>query len=866
MGVVYKAQDTKLDRFVALKFLPFHLAGSEEDKARFVQEAKAAAALSHPNICTIYGVEEYDAQTFIAMEYVEGQTLDETKANIPLKRAIDIGIQLAEGLAAAHEKGVVHRDIKPENIMLRKDGRVQIMDFGLAKLKGASRLTKEGSTVGTAGYMSPEQVQGQETDHRTDIFSLGVILYELFAGESPFKGVHETAIAYEIVNVDPSPISSIKPEVDPELDGIVLECLAKELSERYQAVSEVARNLRRFKRESSRSRLSRAMPTRQFDKPASDPTLEPRSPQPSYRKFVWPVVTAALAVAIVILLWSPWRKDARTRPIMRFSIDLPPNAPLIGGASNGLALSSDGRYLAYTGVAGNSTQIFLRRLDQLSAQPIQGTDGGVYPSFSPDGQWLAYEVSGVLRKVPISGGASEKVCDIQGQSRGISWSADNTILFGHISRGIFRVPADGGTPEPVTKLDSAAGEISHRFPRLLPDGKTIIFTVKQNNITSFDDALVEAERLDTGKRTILVRGGSSGRYVPPGYLVYVRGEMIMAVSFDPTSLEVKGPPVALEEGGWLNRGSGDAVMAFSSTGSLVYAPAGPFSFENVIEVWLDRRGKTSPLLDSARAYFAASVSPDGQKLAVTIQAANDDIWVYQIGRGTLTRLTFGGGNHGSPIWSPDGNYIAYFAEEGSSTDIFRKAWDGSGVEERLTSGFTVSALSSFSPDGKSLAFVQNGDIWILPLEGERKPIPFLQSAANEAGGLLSPDGRWMAYSSNESGRDEIYVVPYPKQDGKWQISTGGGITPLWSRNGKELFYTNGSSVMTVGITGTSRLDFSIPRKLFDLPPAGAIADVAPDGERFVAAIVRAQQTTQPRLTVVLEWFDDLKEKLSGNRN
>jgi serine/threonine protein kinase/Tol biopolymer transport system component len=876
MGVVYKAQDLTLDRLVALKFLPPHVSSSGEDKSRFLQEAKAAAALSHPNICTIYGVEEFtdadasadkrEARMFIAMEYVEGQTLEASKANIPLKRAIDIGIQLADGLSAAHEKGVVHRDIKPDNIIIRKDGRVQIMDFGLAKLKGASRLTKEGTTVGTAGYMSPEQVQGQETDHRTDIFSLGVILYELFAGESPFKGVHETAISYEIVNVDPSPISSVRPDVDPELDAIVLECLAKEPSERYQSVGEVAKNLRRFKRESSRSRLSHTMTTRQFEKPTAGLAVERPEPDRSYRKFIWPAATTALAVAFAVLLWRPWGKDTVSRPIMRFSIDLPSHAPLVGGNSNGIALSSDGRYLAYTGLAGNSTQIFVRRLDQLDVQPIPGTDGAVYLCFSPDGQWIAYEANGVIKKVPVSGGASEKVCDIQGQSRGITWTSDNVLWFGHIHGGIFRVSADGGKPEPVTKLDSSAHEISHRFPQILPDGKTVIFTVKQDNITSFDDALIVAERIGTGKRTILVRGGSCGQYVPPGYLVFARGDMITAVSFDPTSLEVKGAPVAIEAGGWLNRGSGDAVMAFSSTGALVFAPAGPLDFENVVEVWLDRHGKQQPLLDSARAYASASVSPDGQKVALTIQAANDDVWLYQIGHGTLTRLTFAGGNHGSPIWSPDGKYIVYFAEKGSSLDIFRKAWDGSGSEERLTSGLNVSALTSFTPDGKALAFAQNGDIWILPLEGDRKPFPFLHTGANERGGQFSPDGRWMAYSSNESGRDEIYVVPYPKESGKWQISTGGGIAPLWSQNGKELFYVNGSKVMMVGITGTSTFDFSTPRPLFDLPPGAIIEDVAPDGQRFAAAVSLAQQITQPRLTVVLECFQELKEKFAGAKN
>jgi serine/threonine protein kinase/Tol biopolymer transport system component len=864
MGVVYKAQDTKLDRFVALKFLPPHLNASQEDKARFIKEAKAASALNHPNVCTIHDIQEHDGQMFIVMEYVEGQTLQEKKSSVSYKQAIDIGIQVADGLAAAHEKGIVHRDIKPENIMIRKDGIAQIMDFGLAKLQGVSRLTKEGSTVGTAGYMSPEQVQGQDADHRSDIFSFGVVLYELLTGGLPFKGIHETALAYEIVNVDPAPMSSVKPEIDATLDAIVLECLEKDPNERSQSAKQIAIDLKRFRRESSKARMSRitaARPVASVRPVGQSVAVPSRS-----NRFFWPVLAALLVVAVALLLWSPWESDRVVRPVMRFTIDLPADAPLSGGNSTSLAVSPDGRYMVYAGLAGNTTQLYIRRLDQLTSTPIQGTDGAGYPAFSPDDQWIAYDANSAIRKIPVSGGASEKVCDIEGQTRGITWTPDNTILFGHISKGIFRVPAEGGKPEPLTTLDSSANEISHRFPQLLPDGKTVIFTVKKNNIATFDDALIEAQDLDSGKRTVLVRGGTFGRCVPGGYLVYGRGDHIYALGFDPKSLEVKGPPVAIEKGGWLNHGSGDVDMVFSSSGAFIFSPAGPLSFDNVVEVWLDRHGKMQPLLDSARAYFGGTISPDGQRIALTIQAANDDIWVYHRIRGTLTRLTFGGGNHGSPIWSPDGKYVYYFAEKGSSPDIFRKAWDGSGTEERLSNGLNASALTSFRKDGKALAFVQNGDIWILPFGNETKPFPFLQSAAIEQGGQFSPDGRWLAYSSNESGRDEIYVVPYPKKDGKWQISASGGITPLWSSDGKEIFFVNGSKVMVTEVKGGATFDFSVPHFLFDIPPNAFIEDIAPDGKRFVAGVARTQELTQTKLVVVLEWFKDLKDKFSSAKN
>ena len=881
MGVVYKAQDTKLDRTVALKFLPDHISVGSSELERFLQEARAAAALNHPNICTIFGIEEaggnpsttapsLGVKHFIVMEFVDGQMLEEKKSSLTQKQAIEIGIQIAEGLAAAHDKGIVHRDIKPENIMIRKDGRVQIMDFGLAKLRGASRLTKEGSTVGTAGYMSPEQVQGQETDHRSDIFSLGVLLFEMLTGQAPFKGLHETAIAYEIVNVDSPPMSSIKPDISPELDAIVTECLEKDPNERTQAAKQVANDLKRHKRESSRTRLSRTIPARSFASRPSDAT-ESGNSGTSVKKYLWPVITGVLVLALGIAAWSPWKAATVSRPVMRFSVNLPENNLIVTTSS--IDISADGKLLAYAGGNGTSTQIILRRMDALALQPLAGTNGALYPTFSPDARWLAYEVNGILMKIPVSGGAAQKLCNIEGLSRGITWENEHSILFGHINRGIYRVSANGGTPEAITRPDSANGEISHRFPQLLPDGKTLIFTVKQNNISTFDDAIIVAQRIDSGERKVLVRGGTFGRYTPTGHLVYVRAGSIYAVPMDASTLTVDGQPVVIEKGGWQNSASGDAYLTFSGTGAFVFSPADPASV-GVIELsWLGRNGVVRPLLDSANAFFTATLSPDGQKLATVIQAANDDIWIYHILRKTLTRFTFGGGNSSFPIWSPDGKYVVYAAERGTMTDLFRKPWDGSTAEERLTNGLSVSELSSYAPDGKAVAFVQNGDIWILPLDEARTPRPFLASPANEASPRFSPDGRWLAYSSNESGSDEIYVIPYPQRGAKFQISSGGGATPFWSRDGKELFFTtssalnrrrrSGGGIMSVEITGTAPFDYSAERSVVPLPPSSVITDVSPNGQQFVLAVYRTQAIGQNDLTVVLEWFDDLKAKTMG---
>ncbi len=871
MGIVYKAQDTRLDRFVALKFLPQRLESSEADRARFIQEAKAAAALNHPNICTVIDIAERDGQMFIVMEFVDGQTLQEKKQSLNFRQAVDIGIQVAEGLSAAHEKGIVHRDIKPENIMIRKDGIAQIMDFGLAKLRGlkATRLTREGSTVGTAGYMSPEQVQGLETDHRSDIFSLGVVLYELFAGQLPFNGVHETALAYEIVNIDAAPISSIKPEIDPQLDAIVLECLEKDPRERTQSAAQIAIDLKRYRRESSRQRVSRTIAAVKSSRGTAEQPSERTGGGRRKREWIWPAIAAVMFVALVLVVWNPWRREpTAVRSAMRFTVDLSDAAPLIWSQSqSGLAVSPDGKNFAYTAQIPTTSQIYLHHMDQLTSQPIPGTENSAEPVFSPDGEWIAFNTAQErLSRVSIFGGAPETVCRTNGQIRGMWWGPDNTIYYGHISSCIYRVPARGGSPEPVTALDTAAGEISHRFPQLLPDGKTILFTIKKNNITSFDEAIIAAQRLGSAERKILVRGGTYARYLPSGDLMYLRGNTIYAVPFDVDRLEVTGPPVAIEEGGWTNPGSGQANVGFSNNGLLVFAPSGPLSYGRFALAWMDRRGHIGSLLDTLRSYFSGRLSPDGEKLVTDINAANDDVWLYQISRGTLTRLTFAGGNNNFPIWSPDGRYVVYTSEKGGPPNLYRKQWDGSAGEERLTIGSNAQTPRSMTPDGKVLSFEQNGEIWILPLDGGRKPYPFIKTSATAAGGIFSPDGRWMAYTSNESGRNEVYVTAFPKREGNWQISNQGGTAPIWSGNGRELFFTGGSSLMVVTVSAGSTFDFSEPKKLCDLPPSDAVWDITRDGQRFLIRASQLQEVTLPRLEVVTDWFQEVKEKIAAGKN
>ena len=871
MGVVYKAHDTKLERDVALKFLPPQMRAGEAEKARFIQEAKASAALNHPNICSIIDIDETDGQMFIVMEYVDGQTLREKHGQISFKQAIEIGIQIADGLAAAHEKGIVHRDIKPENIMIRRDGIAQIMDFGLAKLRAGgskiSRLTKEGSTVGTAGYMSPEQVQGQDTDHRSDIFSLGVLLHELFTGQLPFKGVHETALFYEIVNVDAAPMSAIKPEIDPALDGIVLECLVKEPAERYQSVAEVAKELRRFKRESTRSRATRTMVARQFDN--AGPAGQTPDTKKGYRRtrLIWPLVSVVSILAAVLSFWGPWREhENATLPVMRFPINLPLTAPLVGGAST-IAISPNGKHFVYLSLSSGIPKLFLRPIDRFTAQPLPGTDGATDPFFSPDGQWIAFFADTKLKKISIYGGSPQDVCVVPGFMRGGWWTADNTIWFGHLNSVVYRVPATGGTPTEVTVMDSIHGEISHRFPQLLPDGKTIIFTVKYNNITSFDDAVIAAENIVTHERKVLIRGGSFARYVPTGHIMYARGSTINAVPFDPVTNELKGTPLPVEEGGMLNPLSGDANYSVSNSGILVYAPLGSFSGLDASLTWIDRKGGTKPLLDTSRAYADGTMSPDGQRLAMTIRAANDDIWVYQLNRGTLTRITFGGGNSDYPIWTPDGKRVIYVSERGRSVRLFSKPWDGSGGEESLGESLNldISSWESISPDGKTIAFGQNGDIWMLPLDSSRIPKKFVASPAIEGNPSFSPDGHWLSYISNESGQNELYVVPFPHGEGKYQISMKGATFSRWQPDGKTLIFLSQNQVMEVDVKLSPTFDFSPPRKVLDLPASwNGFWDASADGMSFLLGASKSGDVQAAQVNVVVGWFEELKKKFAEN--
>jgi serine/threonine protein kinase/Tol biopolymer transport system component len=886
MGVVYKAHDTKLDRDVALKFLPLELTKDHDARERFVHEAKAASALSHPNVCTIHDIQEHENQLFIVMEFVDGQTLGEKKGAISFKQAIDIGIQVADGLAAAHEKGIVHRDIKPENIMIRKDGIVQVMDFGLAKLRGRlSRLTKEGSTIGTAGYMSPEQVQGQDTDHRSDIFSFGVLLYELLTGQLPFKGPHETALAYEIVNVDPAPMSTVKPDMNPNLDAIVLECLEKDPRERTQSMAQVALDLRRHKRESSRQRASRITASRPISKPS--PEAQPVDGSEPSKAFplVWIVASLLFFIGTITFGVLYFKRPSTTVQTINSHI-LPPErltfARWSGGLGGGhLALAPDGSMLAFVAAdSSGNTHIVVRALNAIDAKALPATAGACYPFWSPDNRYIGFFQAGKMKKIEASGGPAVTICSAP-DGRGGSWNRDGVIIFSNAGDPIYEVPEAGGAATAVTTLDTSRNEITHRWPDFLPDGKHFLYFSRSSfgGVEREEDALFVGSLDGTVNKRLMPAKGNV--VYASGYLIYLRENTLMAQPFDASKLETSGDATPIAEPVEYDLDFNRVLFSASHSGILVYQAGN--AQRGVQLEWFDRSGNSLGRIAGPADYGAIALSPDGKKIAFDIydnQSRNRDIWIYDIARSLATRFTFDPAVDQYPAWSPDGSRIVFSSGRKGHFDLFQKTTSGAGVEEALIESTEPKFPYNWSSDGKFIAYVnlkrRKEDLWILPLEskgagGDRKPFAFLQTEFDEDVTQFSPDVRWIAYTSNESGTWELYVRPFIGTDGgpainqtrKWQVSTNGAVYTRWNRNGKELFYlSNDNKLMAADVDATGpTFDVGVVRPLFEGKAKGGIVfyDVTADGQKFLMGIPVAGESTRP-LTLVTNWDAGLKRK------
>jgi eukaryotic-like serine/threonine-protein kinase len=885
MGEVYRARDTRLERTVAIKILPAQFSADPVRKQRFEREAKTISSLNHPHICVLYDVGHQDGIDYLVMECVEGETLAKRleKGPLPLEQVLKYGMQIADALDKAHRSGVIHRDLKPGNIMLTATG-AKLLDFGLAKpaapltsvatltaaVTQSSPMTEQGAIVGTFQYMSPEQIEAKELDGRSDIFSLGAVLYEMLTGQRAFQGKSQLSVASAILEKEPAPISSLKPMTPPALDHSVKKCLAKFPDERWQSASDLASELTWIAEAGSQANV---------------PVLVI-----SHRKVRERLTQAAAALFALIAIASTigfmLRAPKPPQP-MRLSAEIGADANLYTDWVPSAILSPDGSRLAFVAAGSDSKRrMYIRSLDQLQATALSGTQNARNPFFSPDGQWLGFFADGKLKKISAQGGAAVVLCDAP-NDRGGSWGEDGAIVFAPDSRAIlFRVSSAGGTPQPLTTLDQQAGEVTHRWPQALPGGKAVLFT---SSITtaSYEDAEIVVYSMSSGQRKTVQRGGFHPRYLPSGHIVYMHQGTLFAVPFDLKRLEVTGQPAPILEGVVAVPDTGGAQFSFSDTGNLVYV-AGRGGFGDVSIYWMDRMGKFTPLRDAPGDYRNPAFSPDGKRLAVEINdGTRSDIWVYEWERDTLRRLTFGGKGNFRPVWTPDGQRITYSSFERSGEfSLYWKQADGSGDALRLTGSKNESYAQSWRPDGKVLTFDQlnpgtSRDIMTLAVEGDEKsgwkvgePKPFLNSPFSETTAAFSPDGRWLAYQSDESGNFEVYVRPFPGPGGKWLISTGGGGNTVWSRNGKELFYrTVDSKIMVANYTDTSDSFHADKPKLWSPGQFTSLGnslnfDLHPDGKRFAVlkAPVTGEVLKMDKVTFIINFFDELRRKVPSGKN
>ena len=883
MGEVYRARDTRLERTVAIKILPAHLSHDLEARDRFNREARAISSLSHPNICHLYDVGEQDGTSYLVMEYLEGETLADRlrKGPLPLDQFLKIGIEICEGLEKAHRSGVVHRDLKPGNIMLTKNG-TKLMDFGLAKAiptttpspgltasfdtpAGSEPLTARGTVVGTFQYMAPEQLEGREADARSDIFSLGAVLYEIVTGKRAFDGKSPFSVASAILGKDPPPISSIKPMTPPALDHAVRRCLAKDREDRWHTVRDVGFELKWIAE--------------------TDSTAEGTVPAVAQHRFrhwlAWGIASllmlATIGLAIALFLRTP----KPPQPV-RLSADIGVDARIDIGHGPSVVLSPDGAKLAFVASGSDQTRrLYVRPLDELRATALSGTEDAEEPFFSPDGQWLGFFADRKLKKISVEGGAAVTICDVP-NGRGASWSENGSIVFvPGVRAALSEVSSAGGAPRPLTILDQPAAEVSQLWPQWLPGSKTVLFT-SSGQASQFEDADIVVYTISSGQRKTLLHGGYFARYVPSGHILYMHEGTLFLVPFDPRSLEVTGTPVPVHDGISANPGDGSAQFSLSESGTMAYV-AGHSQRQLASIEWMDRQGNFTPLRETPGDYYAPALSPDGKRLALAINDGKRiDIWVYELAHDTMTRLTFAGNNL-SPIWTPDGQRITCrLLQKGGGSDLYCTRADGTGGTLQLTHTKARRFLGSWHPDGRLLAFDQgtsvNSSIFTLAIGGSEKegwtpgepqPLPGGSSSEDEAS--FSPDGRWLAYRSDESGDFEIYVRSYPGPGGKWQISTAGGAVPKWSNNSKELLYRtqeNQIMVVTYAASGDSfhadKPQLWSPGQFSDR--LGAVNfDLSPDGKRVVLRVPASENPPITKLTFVFNFFDELHRKAQSQR-
>ncbi len=857
MGEVYRARDTRLDRTVAIKILPPHLSDDPTLRQRLEREAKAISSLNHPHICVLYDVGNQDGTQFLVMECVEGETLTKRleKGPLPLEQVLKCGTEIADALDKAHRSGVLHRDLKPSNIMLTASG-AKLLDFGLAKAApplaagatltaAATRttpITQQGTIVGTFQYMSPEQVEGKELDARSDIFSFGSVLYEMVTGLRAFPGKSQLSVASAILEKEPGPICTLQPLTPPALDRTIRVCLAKDPEDRWQTARDLLLELKWIAGGGAQAGLP----------------SESIARRKNYNRVGW-IFLAALFLTVLVLSTVLRQRVSPSPAQVRFLLFPPENSYINAQARS--AVSPDGRYLAF--VAADSTGkdvLWVRSLDSLAAHSLAGTEGAWFPFWSPDSRWIGFFANrATLKKIEVTGGPPISVASTSAGNGG-TWNRDSVIVFGSNStRLLYRVSAAGGEVVPLTKREEAVTGGRHGA-YFLPDGNHYLYDGLQTGTVRS----IYVASLDSNATKLLVQAATSPAY-QQGYLLYLRETNLIAQPFDEKRLEIVGDAYALAE----------QVQSFSAsqTGGVLAYWAGA-SANAPQPVWFDRKGNRIGSLGEPVEQLNVRISPDGTKVVSEIfdpqvRDLNADIWLYDVVRGVKTRLTFGPGTSRRPCWSPDGKRIVFSSDRKGQFDLYEKAIDGSENEELVLEAETAKYCDSWSPDGKFLLYSTNSahssatELWTLPLFGDRKAVPYLQTGFNQTGGRFSPNGKWIAYVSNESGKNEVYVRPFPASGGKLMVSTSGGFRPIWRRDGNEIFYLDASGELMAAKVkqNGSALAIDAPSPLFQTHVEGFqhSYDASADGQRFLIVTATPQKVPSP-ITVVVNWDAGLKKQ------
>ena len=865
MGEVYLARDTKLDRDVALKLLPPDLVNDQGRRRRVELEARAIAGLNHPAIVAIYELGEFGSQPFISMELVDGMTVREIleAGAMPARRALQIAAPIADGLAKAHEAGIVHRDLKPENLMVSHDGFSKILDFGLARLvadpdsqAGGHPLvttittpgTTPGTTLGTVGYMSPEQASGSVADHRSDQFSFGLVLYEMLAGRRAFSRATAVETLSAIIRDEPPSVRELNPAIPVPVQWVVDRCLAKNPSDRYGSTRDLARDLA-----AARDHFSQLTASSPAGVSAAASVGRARR-----RELVAWALVAALFAAVLALVFRVTSRPA-TEPAVpiRFALSPPKDVHFTWSiGSSPFAVSPNGRHLAFTATGpDNRRRVWLHAFDSLESRPIAGTEGAFGAFWSPDGRAIGFFTPDRLKRVSISGGDVSVICDAQ-FGGGATWNRDDVIVFApRADTPLYRVPATGGTPTALTTLDEGRGESAHLRPIFLPDGRHFVFVVVGGEAPGSYVA-----SLDTAERTRISAEALVLGFSAPNFVFFMRDRTLMVQRLDLERFTLVGQPMRVVDG--VDQLGPSAAFAVSASAALVYLQGSRVITQ---PTWFHRDGTIAGTLGPAAAYMNVALSPDGEQLAVDRFDVTPGIWLFHGARSTATRATFGGVYESTPVWSPDASAFVFAAARDTPPNLYVKRMGVPGQEERLFRNPFQMFPQSWSPDGRFIAYVTvhpktRSDIWLFPTTCDRTPVPFLQSEFEERAARISPDGRWMAYSSNESGSDAVYVTRFPQAGAKWSVSPKGGSFPIWRRDGRELFYrAPGGQLMAVPIAAGAEFHPGVAVPLFNPSAAlgalglGTFYDVAPDGRFLVNVFV---ERLSPPATVVLNWRPD----------